>query len=182
MPHGGQDITEHLTQKYGSTAAQQAQIRETIRQRGAEVGFEFRAAGRDRIYNTFNAHRLLHWAGLPETHPSGRQHALKKELLSAYFTHGRSPEAMETLLDAVSAVGLDRARAAAIVSSDEYTADVRAAQRAFTDSRIRAVPAVILNGRYLISGGQPPDVFEDALRQLAQQPATQTAATENLGA
>ena len=49
---------------------------------------------------------------------------------------------------------------------------MRAAQRAFTDSRIRAVPAVILNGRYLISGGQPPDVFEDALRQLAQQPAT----------
>jgi predicted DsbA family dithiol-disulfide isomerase len=67
MPTGGQDITEHLTQKHGSSPEQQAQIRETIRQRGAEVGFEFSPDGRGRIYNTFNAHRLLHRAG--EEHP-----------------------------------------------------------------------------------------------------------------
>ena len=82
MPPGGQDITEHLTEKYGSTPAQQAAAREAIRQRGAALGFMFNEAGRDRIYNTFDAHRLLHWAGLPDTRPAGLQPALKRALIS----------------------------------------------------------------------------------------------------
>ena len=97
MPPGGQDITEHLTEKYGSTAEQQAQIRATIRQRGAEVGFAFNPAGRGRIYNTFNAHRLLHWASLEG---AARQVALKKALLAAYQGRGESPESPEVLLAA----------------------------------------------------------------------------------
>ena len=84
MPPGGQDITEHLTQKYGSTPEQQAESREAIRRRGAELGFVFREEGRKRIYNTFDAHRLLHWAGLPATRPAGLQWALKKALLHAF--------------------------------------------------------------------------------------------------
>jgi len=64
MPAGGQDIGEHLTEKYGSTPEQQEQIRAMIRQRGAEVGFSFHPGGRGRVYNTLDAHRLLHWAGL----------------------------------------------------------------------------------------------------------------------
>lgn len=165
MPPGGQDITEHLTQKYGSTAEQQAAIRETIRQRGAEVGFTFRPEGRGRIYNTFNAHRLLHWADA-EGQP-GQQSALKQALLKAYFTDGQSPESHDTLLKAVNDAGLDAARAREVLDSSEFTAEVRAAQKRYLNAGIHSVPAVIFNRQHLISGGQPVAVFEHALRQLA---------------
>lgn len=164
MPPGGQDITEHLTQKYGSTPEQQAQIRENIRQRGAELGFTFRKEGRGRIYNTFDAHRLLHWA---ETQGEGKQHALKKALLAAYFTHGQAPESHEVLVKAAESVGLDAARAAAVLASGEYAAEVRAQAQHYLQAGIHSVPAVIINDRHLISGGQPVEVFEQALRQIA---------------
>ncbi len=165
MPAGGQDITEHLTQKYGSTAQQQSAIRETIRQRGAELGFTFRVQGRDRIYNTFDAHRLLHWAeltGLP-----GQQLALKKALLQAYFSHGQSPEDRAVLVQAAASVGLDSNGALAVLSGDAYALDVRERERLFTQAGIQSVPAVIINQQHLISGGQPVAVFERALRQIA---------------
>lgn len=165
MPPGGQDITEHLTQKYGSTPEQQLAIREAIRQRGAEVGFTFRPQGRDRIYNTFNAHRLLHWADV-EGEP-GQQPALKKALLKAYFTDGQSPESHEVLLQVVADAGLDPARARAVLAGTEFTAEVRAEQQLFLNAGIHSVPAVIFNRQHLISGGQPVAVFEDALRQFA---------------
>lgn len=166
MPPGGQDITEHLTQKYGSTPEQQASAREAIRERGAGVGFEFRREGRGRIYNTFDAHRLLHWAGLVAP---DRQHALKKALLRAYFTEGRSPEDAQVLIDAAVQAGLDAARAGEIVRGDEYAGEVREREKFFLDHGIHAVPAVIVNDRHLIQGGQPPEVFEQALRQIAAQ-------------
>ena len=165
MPAGGQDITEHLTQKYGSTAQQQSAIRETIRQRGAELGFTFRVQGRDRIYNTFDAHRLLHWAEL--TGIPGQQLALKKALLQAYFSHGQSPEDRAVLVQAAASVGLDSNGALAALSGDAYALDVRERERLFTQAGIQSVPAVIINQQHLISGGQPVAVFERALRQIA---------------
>jgi predicted DsbA family dithiol-disulfide isomerase len=164
MPAGGQDITEHLTQKYRTTPQQQAAAREAIRERGAEVGFEFRKEGRGRIYNTFDAHRLLHWAGLEDP---ARQPALKKALLKAYFTDGRSPEDHEVLVQAVAEAGLDAARAREILASEEFKADVREREQFYLNHGIHAVPAVIINDRHLIQGGQPPEVFEQALRQIA---------------
>jgi predicted DsbA family dithiol-disulfide isomerase len=164
MAPGGQEITEHITQKYGSTPEQQAASREAIRQRGEGVGFIFRKEGRGRIYNTFNAHRLLHWAELENP---GRQHALKKALLETYFTHGRSPEDKEVLLAAVAQAGLDVDKARAVLDSDAYAAEVRERESYYMDHGIHAVPAVIVNDRHLIQGGQPAEVFEQALRQIA---------------
>jgi predicted DsbA family dithiol-disulfide isomerase len=163
MPAGGQDITEHLTQKYGSTPEQQAQIRDTIRQRGADVGFAFKPSGRGRIYNTFAAHRLLHWAGLASPE---RQLALKKALLVACHSHSLAMESAEVLLEAVAQAGLEVARASQILASDEFSAEVRAAEAHYTGLGIHSVPAVIINDRHLISGGQPAAVFEQALRQI----------------
>ena len=88
MPPEGQDITEHITQKYRTTPEQQAQAREAIRERGAAVGFEFRKEGRSRIYNTFDAHRLLHWAALED---GERQHALKKAPAEGLFHRRPQP-------------------------------------------------------------------------------------------
>lgn len=166
MPAGGQDITEHLTQKYGSTAAQQAQIRETIRQRGADVGFTFSPEGRGRIYNTFNAHRLLHWAG--EVQPA-QQMALKKALLQACHRDRQDMGADMVLLAAAQQAGLDVARAQAILASDEFAREVREREAFYTSHGIHSVPAVIVNNRHLISGGQPAGVFEQALRQIAAE-------------
>ena len=169
MPPGGQDITEHLTQKYGSTPEQQTQIRATIAQRGADVGFAFNPGGRGRIYNTFDAHRLLHWADLQD---SGKQAALKKALLVACHSLGQSVESHDVLLAAVAQSGLDVARAQAILQGDEFAAEVRERERFYTRHGINSVPAVIINERHLISGGQPAAVFEQALRQIAAEQAT----------
>ena len=169
MGPGGQDITEHLTQKYGSTPEQQAQIRSTIRQRGADVGFSFNPGGRGRIYNTFNAHRLLHWAALEDL---SKQRALKEALLEACHSRSESMESHEVLLAAVQQAGLDVVRAQAILNSDEFAAEVRERESFYTAHGIQSVPAVIINQRHLISGGQPAAVFEQALRQIAaQQPS-----------
>lgn len=170
MPKGGQDIAELLARKSGITSQQLAATRETIRQRGAELGFVFSKEGRDRIYNTFDAHRLLHWAGLPATNPPGRQHALKRALLEAYFSHGECPESHELLLRLIEEVGLDVARAREILASNEYADEVRKRERFYTDAGIHSVPAIIINEAHLISGGQPVEVFERALRQIAGRP------------
>jgi predicted DsbA family dithiol-disulfide isomerase len=164
MPPGGQDIGEHLAQKYGSTPEQQAQAREGIRQRGAAVGFTFRKEGRGRVYNTFDAHRLLHWAGLQGAQ---QQRDLKMALLQAYHGEARPIEDVAVLLDAVTAAGLDREAAAQVVASGAYADEVRASERHFQQLGIHAVPSVIINDRHLIQGGQPPEAFEQALRQLA---------------
>jgi predicted DsbA family dithiol-disulfide isomerase len=164
MPPGGQDITEHLTEKYHSTPQQQAQAREAIRERGAAVGFEFRKEGRGRIYNTFDAHRLLHWAALAAP---GRQHALKKALLQAYFTRGRSPAEREVLVEAAAQAGLDPDGAREVLESGRYAAEVRERERFYLEHGIHAVPAVIVNDRHLLQGGHPPEVFEEALRRIA---------------
>ena len=169
MPPEGQEINEHLSQKYGSTPEQMQQTREAIRLRGAAVGFEFSQGKRDHIYNTFDAHRLLHWAELEG--PAGSQLALKMALFSAYFTEGLSPESHEVLLQKVSEVGLDPVRAQAVLDSDAFAAEVRQAEHFYTSHGIQSVPAIILNDQHLISGGQPPEVFEQALRQLASQSA-----------
>jgi predicted DsbA family dithiol-disulfide isomerase len=162
----GQDIFEHITEKYGSTAAQQEQSREMIRQRGEAVGFTFDMARRGRIYNTFDAHRLLHWA---EGQGQGRQRALKEKLFEAYFTNGESPASHEVLLRAAGEVGLDVGAARQVLESAAYADEVRQLEYYWQRAGIRSVPAIVINQRHLISGGQPPEVFEQALRQIAQQ-------------
>ena len=162
MPPQGEDVGEHIAKKYGMTHAQLAQNQENIRQRGAAVGFTFAHQDTRRIYNTFDAHRLLHWA-----EGSGRQHALKRALLAAYFTDGQDVGDHEVLARAAASAGLDGAEARAILASDRHATEVRAQEQFFQRAGIHSVPAIIINRQHLISGGQPPEVFERALRQLA---------------
>lgn len=162
MPAGGQDLNEHLVQKYGGTPEQFAGAREAIRERGEALGFVFRMDKRDRIYNTFDCHRLLHWAG-----EAGRQLELKMALFRAYFTDGLNPGDHDVLLQAVRDVGLDEAQAREILASNAYRDEVRAQQKFYASAGINAVPAVVINDRYLISGGQPVATFEQALREIA---------------
>jgi predicted DsbA family dithiol-disulfide isomerase len=141
-----------------------------IGQRGQEVGFTFHPDGRGRVYNTFDAHRLLHWAGLAG--PAGGQHALKKAFLASYQGRAEAIESHEVMLAAVKEAGLDVAQARTILTSDTYAQEVKDAEQYYMKAGIRSVPAIIINEKHLISGGQPTEVFEQALRQIAQQEAT----------
>lgn len=167
MDPGGQDITEHLTQKYGSTPEQQMQIRNTLSERGRVEGFEFNSEGRGRIYNTFDAHRLLHWTGIEYPH---LQLPLKKALLLACHKDRQAMDTHAVLLAAALSVGLDGARAGAVLASGAFESDVRERQAFYAAQGIRSVPAVVINGRHLISGGHPREVFEQALQQIAALP------------
>jgi len=160
MPAEGEDAVEHLSRKYGAAPEQLAKNRQHLRERGAAVGFAF--GDRPRVWNTFDAHRLLHWAGL-----EGRQRELKHALLAAYHSRAENPGAHDVLLKAAEDVGLDVARARAVIASDEFTAEVRAAERHWQQLGIHSVPAVVIDDKHLISGGQPPEVFEEALRKIA---------------
>lgn len=163
MPPEGEDATEHLVAKYGSTPEQLAQSREAIRARGAALGFTFNA--RERVYNTFDAHRLLHWAAIEG---ADKELALKQTLLRAYFTDGDDVSSHETLERLAVEVGLDAERARTILGSDEFAKEVRAQERFYVERGINSVPSVIINDRHLISGGQPVEVFERALRHIAE--------------
>lgn len=162
MTAEGEDSTEHLMRKYGSSAEQIDANRQVIRERGAALGFDFNMDRRSRVYNTFDAHRLLHWAGL-----EGRQLMLKQALLRSYFTDGGNVGAHDTLVKLAGEAGLDTQRAREILASDEFADDVRAQEQLFQSRGIRSVPAIIINEQHLISGGQPPEVFTQALRQIA---------------
>ncbi|OBV37586.1 DsbA family oxidoreductase [Janthinobacterium psychrotolerans] len=164
MPPEGQDIGEHIAEKYGSTPEQMAQSREAIRARGESLGFTFSMDKRGRIYNTFDAHRLLHWAEL-----AGRQRELKMALFEAYFTQGQDPSSHEVLVKAADDAGLDPETALDILTSGKYADEVRAREQFYQQNGISSVPAIIINERHLISGGQPPEVFEQALRQIITQ-------------
>ena len=156
----GADTVQYLGDKYGISAEQIAKNQAGIRARGAEVGFAF--GQRHRVWNTFDAHRLLAWA-----EPQGKQRELKHALLKAYHGEGRNPGAHEVLVDLATQVGLDPVRAAAILASDEFAADVREREAHWQRAGIQSVPAIVIDNKHLISGGQPVEVFEQALRQIA---------------
>ena len=164
MAAEGADAGDYLKAKYGMTDAQLAHNRGVLRDRGAAVGFVF--GDRARVWNTFDAHRLLHWAGLQG---ADLQRALKHALLQAYHGEGRNPGAHDVLLQLAAAVGLDAAEAAAVLQAGRYTDEVRAAEQAWQRAGIQSVPAVVIDEKHLISGGQPPEVFERALREIAAE-------------
>ncbi len=174
MAAGGADAADYLKAKYGLDDAQLERNRANIRQRGAEVGFAF--GDRVRVWNTFDAHRLLHWAGLQDDAAraagdagANAQWQLKRALLQAYHGEGRDPSAHEVLIDCAAQAGLDAQQAQAVLAGEQYAAEVRAAEAGWQRAGIHSVPSLVINRRHLIQGGQPPAVFEQALRQIAAE-------------
>jgi len=156
----GEPLADYARRKYGADAAEVARRQALIRARGADAGLAL--AERTQVYNTFDAHRLLHWAGL-----EGRQHALKKALLEAYHVRRENPARPEVLTAAAAAAGLDPRRAREVIARDEYAEAVRAAVRGWQELGLDGVPAMVVDGRWLIQGGQGADVIEEALRRMA---------------
>lgn len=164
MPAGGQDIAEHLREKYGAQAGAGGEVRERIRSVAAALGFEMAQRPGARIYNTFDAHRLIDWAqregqGLPLAHA----------LFRAYFTEGRDPGDPAVLAEAAHAAELDEAAARAVIAGDAYATDVRAAEQRWRGDGITSVPSIVVEGRYIIQGAQEPAAYERAIRAIAAE-------------
>jgi predicted DsbA family dithiol-disulfide isomerase len=168
----GQEIFEHIAEKYGSTREQYQANAENIRQRGAELGFVF-TQGERRIYNTFDAHRLLHWAEL-----EGKQQALKEALFTAYFSQNADVSSHKVLADVAQKVGLDRVRTEAILASDQYAAQVRELEELWVTRGVSSVPTIVFNDQYAVTGGQPVDVFVGAIRQIISEQSSVVNADE----
>jgi predicted DsbA family dithiol-disulfide isomerase len=160
MPPEGVETVPYLMRKYGRTEGQVRETQARIRERAAAVGFAY--GERKHVWNTFDAHRMLHWAGL-----EGRGLELKRALLRAYHGEGRNPGAADVLVELAGSVGLDAARAKAIAEGDEFAAEVRERERFWRERGISAVPTLVVDDRYVIEGGQPPEAYEQALRQIA---------------
>jgi predicted DsbA family dithiol-disulfide isomerase len=159
MAAEGETLIEHIGKKYGRTPEQILQAQAELRERGAAVGFSF--GPRTRIYNTFDAHRLLHWARL-----QGKQVELKAALLKAYHGEGKPPSRHDVLIEAAQSVGLDAEKARAVLQDGTYAGEVRAEEERYMAMGINSVPSIIVNDRYLLTGAQPVEAFEQALRQI----------------
>ena len=166
MPLGGQDAIEHLTEKYGLSVEQVKANQSNIRSKAIEAGFEFHPEGRKRVYNTFDAHRLLHWAG--KEFNQEKQAALKRELLNTYFCLAVNLDDKKNIIDAVIRAGLDPIRAQEILDSSEFSREVKEEETAYLKAGINSVPAIILNDQYLLQGAQPPESFVSAFEQLIE--------------
>ena len=166
MPAEGEQAVEHLMRKYGRTAADVAAGKAMQIARGEAIGFKFDLEKRTHFYNTFDAHRLLLWA-LQE----GRQVELKKVLLQAYFSEGQNPSDQSTLVRLATEAGLDGARAQEVLASGAFAEEVRELEAYYRQRGINSVPAMVLNGRHLVSGSQSIEYYEQMLRQMAKAPA-----------
>ncbi len=167
-PKDGQRLADYSRERYGATPEQAIASRSRIIETGKTLGIDFAYSADSRIYNSFDAHRLLAWAG-----ETGGQTALKQALFAAYFTAQRNIAEAEVLLDAVTAAGLDRDAAAAVLASGAHADQVRAEQAHWIDQNVTGVPAFIVNGTYMIPGAQDAEtltrVFERVLdRENAQ--------------
>lgn len=166
-PAEGENWREHIMAKYGMSFEQSEENRKRITEAGSQVGFTFNFTDDMRTQNTFNCHRLLHWAKDTE-----KQTALKLALFEAYFTDRTNVNDTEVLLQAVEKAGLDRDSAAAVLASDRYEQVVRAEEGHYQQMGVSSVPTFIVNGKYAITGGQPAEVFVQALRQIASENAS----------
>lgn len=159
MQPEGERIVDYIGRKYGRTPAQIAESQAMIRERGAQEGFTF--GDRNRVYNTFDAHRLLHWARI-----EGKQLELKLALLRAYHGEGKDVSQADVLIDAARSVELDAEQAHDVLASGRFADEVRAEEREFQELGIQSVPAIIFDRKYLVSGGQPSAAFEEAIRKI----------------
>jgi predicted DsbA family dithiol-disulfide isomerase len=162
MPAEGQNLREHVAEKYGTTKEESELSRINMTEVGAEVGFEFRFTDDMRMHNTFNLHQLLHWAD-----EQGCMHDLKLALFSAHFTYGQNLSDDNVLANIAADIGLDRGEALAVLNDQRFASNVRSAEKFWLDSGIQGVPAVIFNRRHLVTGAQGVENYSSILAQLA---------------
>lgn len=166
MPAEGQNLREHLAEKYGTTPEQSRTARQRLTDLGDSLGFTFNYSDDTRMVNTFAAHQLLDWAA-----EQNLQHPLKMALFAAFFTEGQDVSDHAVLADAAGAVGLDPAQARSVLDSGSHAEQTRAKQRVWLERGISGVPAMVFAGKYLVTGAQGAEGYAEVLRRCAAEAA-----------
>ncbi|MBO9478088.1 DsbA family oxidoreductase [Shimia sp. R11_0] len=158
----GENLKEHIMRKYGSTAKQSEDARAHLSTVGAQLNITFNWTEESRIYNTFKAHQLLHWAST-----IGQTHRLKLALFDTYFTDGRDVSDEHVLLDVIDSLGLDVAKAQTALDGQTYAQEVRKKQFFWTSRGVSGVPTMILGAKQATSGAQGVEAFTRILTEFA---------------
>ncbi|WP_341368134.1 DsbA family oxidoreductase [Yoonia sp. BS5-3] len=161
MPVEGQNMREHVAEKYGSTPEQSDQARAQMTALGDDLGFSFEFADDMRMHNTFATHQLLHWAGEQD-----RKHDLKMALFTAHFTHRRDLSDVQVLADIAAETGFDRDEALTVLADGRFAETVRAQERFWMQQGIRGVPAAVFDRQHLVTGAQGVENYTQILGQL----------------
>ena len=163
MPPEGQNLGEHVVEKYGSTKAESVMNRERLTSIGTDLGFEFAFTDDMRMHNTFNTHQLLHWAN-----EQGRGNDLKQAFFTAHFTHGRDLSDDEVLADVAAEIDLDRAAALEVLTSQRFANETRSEEQFWVQQGISGVPAMVFERKYLVTGAQGAENYAGIFKQLAK--------------
>ncbi|KJY84582.1 DSBA oxidoreductase [Vibrio galatheae] len=163
MGSEGQNLREHLAEKYGTTTEASIAARETLTNLGKEVGFEFNFNDNTRIYNTRKAHQLLMWA-----QSEGKQFDLELALFHTYFTQGKDISDVDVLIECATKMGLDSDVVASVLNDSSWADAVASTEQQWLEAGINAVPAIIINRKHLISGAQTTELLISAIKQISQ--------------
>ncbi len=166
MAQEGENLREHLAEKYGTTPEGSKRARANLTALGAELGFAFNYADDMRMVNTFRAHQLIHWAGTLSL-----AHEAKLALFAAFFTHRRDLNDPKVLAASAGDIGLDRKEAVRVLEEERYAQPVREAEQFWVSRGIQGVPAMIFEKRFLISGAQGVENYTHVLQQIASEAA-----------
>ena len=164
MPSEGQNLSEHIQEKYGSTPEQSTQNRAQMQSLGTQLGIDFQFSADSRIVNTFAAHQLLDFAL-----SVGQQHPLKMALFEAHFTHGRDVSKPDVLIEIAAEIGLNADDAQKVLSDGALAENVREKQKFWTERGISGVPSMIFAGKYLVTGAQGAENYAQLLTRTAQE-------------
>ncbi len=164
MPPQGQELREHIALKYGTTPEQSQVARSRLTELGASLGFSFDYFDGMRIYNTFLAHQLLHWAS-----NTGKQTELKLALFEAFFSRRENVGDLNTLALIAGRAGLDQQQALDVLESGRYAQEVRREQAHWLDKEVHAVPMFYFNDSFPVPGAQEAQTFVRVLEKLREK-------------
>lgn len=170
MAPEGENLREHLANKYGTTPSESRAARERLTAMGAELGFRFNYADDMRMVNTFRAHQLIHWA---ET--KGEGGAANLALFEAFFTERRDLNDIGVLCQVAESLGLDAREAREMLERETCSAAVREQQAFWQQQGISGVPAMIFNRRYLVTGAQGVERYMEMLKTVAAESNSEKA-------
>lgn len=158
----GENLRDHIMRKYGSSAEQSESARDHLTSVGKDLDFELHWTEDSRIYNTFAAHQLLHWAS-----ESGQAQALKLALFDAYFTQGRDVSAPDVLIEVAASIGLNAEKAKVVLQDRRYADTVRQKEQFWTSRGVSGVPTMVFDAKQATSGAQGVDTFARLLHHMA---------------
>lgn len=160
----GEPILPALSRKYGRSEEEMRANQSQMMAIASSLGLNFDKLQERHTRNTFDAHRLVKWAG-----EQGKQTEMKKALFESYFGRAENVSDPDVLIRCAETVSLDGAAARAVLASDDYAAQVREDEARYQQAGVSAVPAFIINDKYLISGAQEPASLISALQDIASE-------------